>query len=497
MDVKSSLFRPELSLLAVIAVLLAICCSSVSRTPGVASAPDLPLPTAQQQQNTRSQAAWTGTADRGRSSRLRFRVPQRSLVILHSLDITGGLHEFHLKIVDQNDTAAITAGLESAEIRGIAGPPSAVAAGEWHADIPLRCEPRQSPAVPTCQQGYRRMLLPQFTRSGLRDIAADCKCISVGEAVAVYADPQLSLPEDILAGSICVSLDRHLRRAAGTLRTLIEAALGPIDDLDGDGRLTVVLSGLDERYRVSQPESNRVPVLGCVREADFLESQGATGGDILYLDPEGLKTRGGCALLAHELAHAAVHCRQRERLLAGKLRIGIPEWFHEALAHMAEHAAAGPGEFFDQRLADFQICPQACPVVTDSRFGWQTGRGGSRVAGLLFLQSSLRNPANVPELLSTCETFEQFLGGALRSSLPECLAAWGPAAAEQILQARPQAIPSLRAGVEQSGVICGTAFQCWRNDDAALTIEVESPGAAALRLSVVRFEDAGWSAAAN
>jgi hypothetical protein len=164
---------------------------------------------------------------------------------------------------------------------------------------------------------------------------------------------------------------------------------------------------------------------------------------------------------------------------------------------MAELSAAGPGEFFDQRLADFQICPQTCPVVTDSRFGWQAGRGGSRVAGFLFLQSSLKNPTNVPELLGTCETFEQLLNAALRRSLPECLSAWGPVAAEQILRDRPQAIPCLRAGREQTGLICGTAFRCWRNDDVALTIEVESQVAAALRLSVVGFEDADWVAAAN
>jgi hypothetical protein len=496
MDTKYSLFGLKSSLLAVITALLAICSSDFSRPPGEASASGLLLPAAQQRSDL-SQAAWTGVADQGSSNRRRFRVPPRSLVILHSLDITGGLHEFHLRIVDQDDAAEIATVPENAESRGISWTASAAAASELPADIELPCEPEQSPAVPTALPGNRRLLLPQFTSSGLRDIAAECRCLYFGRAVAVYADPQLSLPEDLRTLSICGSLDRHLQRAAGTTRTLIETALGPVDDLDGDGRLTVVLSGLDQRNRGSHSDSNQIPVRGCVREADFLESQGTTGGDILYLDPEGLKTRGGRALLAHELAHAAVHCRQRERLLSGKLKIGIPEWFHEALAHMAELSAAGPGEFFDQRLAEFQICPQTCPVVTDSRFGWQAGRGGSRVAGFLFLQSSLKNPTNVPELLGTCESFEQLLNAALRRSLPECLSAWGPVAAEQILRDRPQAIPCLRAGREQTGLICGTAFRCWRNDDVALTIEVESQVAAALRLSVVGFEDADWVAAAN
>ena len=496
MEAKYRRFGLKFSLLAVITTLPAICSSSFSRTPGEASAPDLPLAAAQQR-SARSQDARPGAADQGRSNRLRVQVPPRSLVILQSLDITGVLHEFHLRIADEDDAAEVSAVLESAEREWGFRHPGSAAARELPADIELPCEPDQSPVMPAVLPGPRRMLLPQFTNSGLRHPAADCKCIYVGQAVAVYADPTLSLPEAGLTGSICVSLDRHLRRAAGTIRTLIETMLGPIDDLDGDGRLTVVLSSLDERNRGGQPESNRIPVLGCVREADFLESQRATGGDILYLDPEGLKTRGGSALLAHELAHAAVHCRQRERLLSGKLKVEIPEWFHEALAHMAEHSVAGPGEFFDQRLTDFQISPQACPVVTDSRFGWQAGRGGSRVAGFLFLRSSLKNPTNVPELLSTCETFEQLLDGVLRRSLPECLAAWGPVAAEQILRARPVAIPCLRAGGEQSGLIYGTAFRCWRNDDHDLTIEVESHAAAALRLSLVRFEDADWGAAAN
>lgn len=496
MVVNYSLLGLRSSLLALVTTLIAICSSGLSRTPGEASAPAW-LPPATQQQNSRNQAVWTGNADQGRGNRLRFRVPPRSLVILHSLDITGGLHEFHLKTEDHDDAGDIEAVLESARASGISWPASSAAASGLQVNVEWPCAPEKGPAKPTALPGPRRMLLPRFTSSGIRDFAAECRCVCFGQAVAVYADPQLSLPEDILTESICISLDRQLRRAAATLRTRIETALGPIHDLDGDGRLTVVLCGLDQRNHGGRTESDEVPVLGCVREADFLESQGATGGDILYLAPDGLKTGGGSALLAHELAHAAVHCRQRERLRSGKLKIEIPGWFHEALAHVAEHAAAGPGAYFDQRLADFQICPQACPVVTESQFGWQAGRGGSRVAGFLFLQSSLKHPENVSELLSTCETFEELLDAVLRRPLPECLAQWGPVAAAQISRTRPQAIPCLRAGGEQSGLICGTAFRCWRNDDQALTIEVDASGAAELRLSVVSFRDADRVAAAH
>jgi hypothetical protein len=321
---------------------------------------------------------------------------------------------------------------------------------------------------------------------GIRDAVVDCGCIYHGEAVTVYVSPGDILPDGLSVESskwLCFFLDKHLRRDDGTLRTRIETSLGSIADVDGDGHLAVVLASLDRRTQDSSTARGRIPVLGCVREADFLDSYGDSGGDVLYFSPHGLLGKDGESLLAHELAHAAVHSRQRERLLMGRRKLDIPGWFHESLAHLAEHSAAGPGELFRERLREFRMRPQASPIVLPASTGWNEGRGGSRAAGLLFLQHSLRQSADIAELIRTAESFDGLLDALLCRSFAESLSEWGPVAAEQILATGCEAIPFLGVGEELKCELRGTALQCWRTGCDSMTIEIESASAAALRIS--------------
>lgn len=430
--------------------------------------------------------------DGGNSSVLRADVPQGSLVVLQSLDLTGGHHTYCLKTVSREgaeDSAGRRILQNSSGSRWRDGIAADTAQQELLPPGSRHCVEVGASALARSTVNTRRLLLPQFTDAGLHDVAMDCRSIFMGEAVAVYVAPELPAADTEETLSLCRALEQQLRRGNGTLRVAIETELGSIDDIDGDGRLTVVLTNLDRRRSNHVSAINRVPVLGCVREADFLGAQTETGGDLVYLAPEGLWQPGSQSLVAHELAHAAVHCRQRGRFLRGQGKLAIPEWFHEALAHVAEHSVAGPGEFYEQRLAEFQLSPQTCPVVTGFPSAWGAGRGGSRPAGLLFLQCAMQRSANLPELFERCETFDELLDGVLRQSFGESLAEWGPLAAMDILRARPQAIASLRADMEHSGVMSGTAFQCWRSETGPLTIEVHSNAAAALQLNVFTCED--------
>jgi hypothetical protein len=439
----------------------------------------------------------TTVSDAGCTRILRADVAPGSIVVLQSIDLTGSRHGFFLKAAGCSGTGSTGCDgvqqsfAESMVADGVFTEVARAATIDFFSDVLTDTEPPEGSGavstLPPSTLNFRRLLLPRFTDRGLNDLAVDCPCIHRGEAVTVYIDPEVPPTESRMAAALCALLESHLRRTGGTLRTCIESGLGSIDDLDGDGRLTVVLTRLDRRNPGGLLQSDRVPVLGCVREADFLGSQTEACGDILYLAPEGLQMPGSRSLLAHELAHAAVHCRQRQRLQQGQGKLVIPDWFHEALAHLAEHSVVGSGEFFEQRLAEFQLGPQNCPVVTGFQSGWEAGRGGSRPAGLLFLQSALRRPVNVPQSFHTSESFAELLDGLLRQSFRESLAAWGPVAAGQILRARPQAIPRLRAGAEHAGTIYGTAFQCWRSDSGPLTIEIQSDAAAALQLTVLTF----------
>lgn len=427
---------------------------------------------------------------------LRLRLPAGSLLVMQSLDITGSSHTFRLRAgagdgagdsaAEFSETAAVRCiSVGQARLSGSAvrGP---VAGGSRLPDGPVVFPAGDASAA---VWPARRLLLPVFTAAGVRELAAECRCVYRGAVVTVYADPKLIPAEPPQSARLCSLLERHLQRGSGTLRTAVESLLGAIDDVDGDGRLTVVLTRLDHRVQPDSPGSDIVPVLGCVREADFLDPHSEFGGDILYLAPEGLLDAGGESLLAHELSHAAVHSRQRERLQAGRPKLEIPGWFHESLAHFAEHSAAGPGQHFERRLEAFHLHPQASPIVQHFAAGWDAGRGGSRAAGLMFLQSALQPSANAPELLRTCSTFTELLEGMLQQPFTESLADWGPVAAEQILRSKPLAIPNLLPGGAHTGRLRGTALQCWRNDGGQLTIEVEAARAAEIRLSVLLCED--------
>jgi len=422
----------------------------------------------------------------------RLKIAAASLMVLQSLDSSGTRHTFRLRTSSCRGDADSVGRVSSAggisdhrrlrlaifsERSRVAGP--GVVTG-CASDL---CGEKLEARAPS-----RRVLLPLFTDIGIREVVVECRCIYRGESVTVYAGPDAIQSGDLSPENsdlLCFFLDRHLQTDNGTLRTLIESCLGPIADVDGDGHLAVVLTNLDRRTQSSSDVGGRIPVLGCVREADFLDGSGDEGGDILYLSPQGLLAEDGRSLLAHELAHAAVHSRQRERLLMGRPKLDLPGWFHESLAHVAEHTAAGLGELFRERLREFQMRPQCSPIVLPVSTSWSEGRGGSRAAGLLFLHHSLRPSADVAELLRATASFEELLEDVLGRSFAESLADWGPAAAEQILLTGGETVPKLSVGEELEGELAGTALQCWRTDSESLTIEIESAFEAALRISVV------------
>lgn len=441
----------------------------------------------------------------------RIWIPANALVVLQSLDLTGQRHGYRLRAVSAEEGLAggptlsgrVTGAgsvcvarlvLSEAERFGGLLPRDAefvrsAAAGRsrcFGLDAGVAGE-SLGRAEPVGDAVARRFLLPCFTETGVREVVEECECVSRGEAAAVYVCGS----EEAMVGveqlrEIGEFLSVELGRSGGTLRAAVESQLGEIADVDGDGVLTVVLARLD--CRDEGLLRGEVPVLGCVRESDFL-SLGVgdgIGGDILYLDPRGLVGSWGRSLLSHELSHAAVHSRQRSRLERGAGVLELPGWFHEALAQRVEHCVAGPGAGYAVRLESFIRQPQLSAVVQPAWSGWSTGRGGSRAAGVLFLERSLRKGVCPAELLEECGSFEELLCGLLERPFVDSLREWGPAGAIAIADVRGADISELSAtGEWSSGVLQGTGFAIWRSGCSGLELELDVAADAAVQLTVI------------
>jgi hypothetical protein len=458
----------------------------------------------------------------------RFRIPADSLLVLQSLDLTGRRHRYQLRTSQPEKQISLpsSAGHNNAggTFQIITLPDSLCSPS--HQMLPsgrflqppnilspttvisLNCdslidksEQYHSESIQADSQNagekvprQRRFLLPCFMPVNTGETLAICRKIFCGQAVAVYVHEQ-SLRETVRLPELCEFLELELTGTQGTLRTSVESHLGEIEDVDGNGLLTIVLTRLDYRQQTDSP-ADFIPVLGCVRENDFLSpaEYGSTGGDILYLDPAGMTDNGRRSLLSHELSHAAVHSQQLRRLSRGQEKLNLPRWFHEALAHWVEHQTAGPGSSYPARLQQFCRQPHLSPVVQPPFTDWNSARGGTRAAGSLFLEASLSTHHPPGHMLACCSNFEELLPALLGSPFATKLTEWGPAVAIELWTTRSADIPHLPnperdpASTWQnslSAILHGTSIALWQSPECDLDLELESTAEAALQVVVV------------
>lgn len=116
---------------------------------------------------------------------------------------------------------------------------------------------------------------------------------------------------------------------------LIETRLWPIADLDGNGRMTLLLSSELIHISPSQQVAT-IPLKGMTWSEDYSAS-GRMGNeaDLVYLHPHLQADAGLKSLLLHELAHAA--CFSRAFHAPGGETGRVPaDWINEGIAHLAE-----------------------------------------------------------------------------------------------------------------------------------------------------------------
>lgn len=243
-----------------------------------------------------------------------------------------------------------------------------------------------SPPAPHAPGGAvrdRRFFL-HVTESALEDplayVPVEATLACEGEQVRVYCDRGLGEGEfdPALAEEIVRTLDERILPRSAEI-------IGRHRDVDGDGKLAVLLTGWLGRLRGGTTSVN-----GFVRSGDF-NSQGtapySNQADVIYLNAAVSRGPALTALLAHEYTHA-VCCSARNDCAAewGWLP-DEADWLSEAMAHVAERLHGAGWSNLDRRVHAFLENTSSSPLVVADYY--RSGRwrdAGCRGATFLFLE---------------------------------------------------------------------------------------------------------------
>lgn len=154
--------------------------------------------------------------------------------------------------------------------------------------------------------------------------------------------------------------------------------LGPIADVDGDGKLSICIT-----TRLADLPAGEFPIEGLAQGNDFrteLPRPFSNQADVMFLSPTLRPGPHATAILAHEAAHLAVFSQRRA---------GWPlddDWLNEGLAHFAEVECSGDWSNLERRLMAFAATPGDSPlIVVDAQLQGLWRHPGSRGASWMFL----------------------------------------------------------------------------------------------------------------
>ncbi|MFO1021187.1 MAG: hypothetical protein U0903_10880 [Planctomycetales bacterium] len=143
---------------------------------------------------------------------------------------------------------------------------------------------------------------------------------------------------------------------------MFEQRLGQVMDLDGDQRLSLLLtSQLSEM--APQENVGAVPLRGLTWSEDFHpESRLGNHADLIYLNIDLPTGEGLRSLLQHELTHAIFFAAQVERSHSQSQE----DWLSEGLAHLAETWKNQDSSNWGTRLEAFNAQTAEYPLVVPS-----------------------------------------------------------------------------------------------------------------------------------
>ena len=207
------------------------------------------------------------------------------------------------------------------------------------------------------------------------------RCVAESKSVRVFLDEQQAF-------------DQTTREAATEILDLLEnqiiprsrELIGTHADIDGDGKLAVLLTPVLDRVPAGQTALG-----GYVRGGDFRRDMSPPFGnhaDVIYLNSRAISPGEHLhALLAHEYTHAVGFSETWRMSADGSPVRDEEDWLNEAIAHVAEQLHHAGWSNIDYRIDRYLRAPHAAPLVVPdaSRAGlWRDP--GCRGASYLFLQ---------------------------------------------------------------------------------------------------------------
>jgi hypothetical protein len=201
-----------------------------------------------------------------------------------------------------------------------------------------------------------------------------------GQWARVYIDEHA--PSDAYPAELPATLVRLLDEQ---VIPRCRALLGLHQDIDGDGKLALLLTPL-----VGQLHGGTSAPHGFVRGDDFrfnLEAPFSNHADVIYLHPRLNSNAALQSLLAHEYSHAVCFSQRMPGVVAPA---GLPDeedWLNEAIAHVVEMLDGGDDWNLAERIEVFLKNSHAAPLVVRDYYRAGLWRDpGCRGATYLFLQ---------------------------------------------------------------------------------------------------------------
>ncbi len=371
-----------------------------------------------------------------RGGGIRFRVPEHSLVIVGSLDVSGASHSLSIssqagkqQFVETSPGSQDSVDLEYVdaaslcELRRRMQEPRPCQLDRAASEILKTFENSVSTHLPT-NEPSRRFLIPHFEFDQVNQQPSEASPLTEGSRLKVYMDLSIdrSSSDTLQREHMVEQAERVCTTIESEVLPHIERWIGRISDLDGDQRLSVVLTDLDRRK-----SSSDTPILGCVRRSDFSAGdQSPFAGDIVYLHRQLPPQEQLRALLAHELTHAAIFCIQHEAPNGSSLRDhSVASWLNEAAAHWVERQFCSSPSGYATREAAFRQSPALCPIILpDDGHYHPARRSGSRIAGFTFLQQHLANVSELRELLEQPTSFERSITTVTQAPFSQLFRKW-------------------------------------------------------------------------
>lgn len=409
-----------------------------------------------------------------------------SMIIIGSLDTSGAPHQIEIEVHQRKNPAVLHTSFaqnsRDLRIQSLATP-SKPPTSPYFSSSMLSSED-------LCPfQSRRCFRVPRFEPSGTRRELCEAVLMMKSERVCIYMEQsvvaQLEPIASILLTELCELLEQRIL-------AVVEAGMGTIEDVDGDGVLSIVIADIDRQDATRNP-----PVRGCVTDQDFLfHDESDFSGDVIYLDTSLPSGDELASLLAHELTHAAVLSFQlRQQLpkdesktadVSGDPRPApthcvVPAWLNEAAAHWMEHRLTDNVPGFTERIAAFQTQSASSPVVASEEYlTFASRRSGSRAAGYLFLKSLLKSDEQLRDFvlndLPLEERTEQFAHVSFRNGFRT----WMVDASTIIT---PQSVPNSGSSVDtMTHTLHGTAILCLTLPEGAESISISSDNAARLEV---------------